>query len=577
MKTEDTAAATPIRVRIAPSPTGDPHVGTAYIGLINFLYARQRGGKFVLRIEDTDRARFVATSEQMIFDALHWLGLTWDEGPDVGGPYGPYRQSERTEIYREHVEILLSNGTAYRSFETAEELEALRQRQIASKLPPRYDGAHRDLTQAQIDAYLSEGRPYVVRMKVPAGSTTFRDELRGDITFEHSNVDDQVLMKSDGFPTYHLANVVDDHLMRITDVIRAEEWISSTPKHVLLYQAFGWQFPRFWHMPLLRNLDKSKISKRKNPVSLVYYRQAGFLPEAVINFLGLMGGGMPSPTPVEVVNGAKETEIFSLDEMIQRFEVPNIRLGGPVFDLTKLRWLNSEYLRALTPDAFFTALRDTILSDQYLREVSTLIQTRIETLGQFGDLTAFLFQDNVLPPPEVWVPKKRTPEETLLFAADQLALLETTKWTTQCIDAALRQLSMSIEEAFIASIQNESTQKSYRSAIQFFIQNVMEIHGSNLSINDEHIKQMQTALRNWGHSESTVASYSSAIEGLRKYKAEKPSWSIKENFMLLRAILSGSTMSPPLLESMVVFGKARTLDRLRRFLETQKKLATGKR
>ncbi len=297
-----TSSEAPVRVRIAPSPTGDPHVGTAYIGLINYLYAKQRNGKFVLRIEDTDRARFVATSEQMIFDALHWLGLTWDEGPDVGGPCGPYRQSERTHIYREHVELLLKNGTAYRAFETAEELEALKQRQVAAKLPPRYDGAHRELTQSQIDAYLAEGRPYVVRMKVPphsgdqTTSTTFRDELRGEITFEHSNVDDQVLMKSDGFPTYHLANVVDDHLMGITDVIRAEEWISSTPKHVLLYKAFGWQLPRFWHMPLLRNLDKSKISKRKNPVSLVYYRESGFLPEAVINFLGLMGGGMPEST-----------------------------------------------------------------------------------------------------------------------------------------------------------------------------------------------------------------------------------------------------------------------------------------
>ncbi len=490
----------PIRVRIAPSPTGDPHVGTAYIGLINFIYARQRGGQFVLRIEDTDRARFVATSEQMIFDALRWLGLSWDEGPDVGGPYGPYRQSERTEIYREHAEILLANGTAYRCFCTAEDLEAARKHQMAAKLPPRYPGTCRNLTPDQIAENLAAEKPFVIRMAVPTeGETTFRDELRGEITFSHNNVDDQVLMKSDGFPTYHLANVVDDYLMRITDVIRAEEWISSTPKHVLLYQAFGWPQPRFWHMPLLRNIDKSKISKRKNPVSLVYYRQAGFLPQAIINFLGLMGGGMPSPTPVEIVNGAKETEVFSLEEMVQRFEVPNIRLGGPVFDLTKLKWLNSEYLRALPPDTFFAALRETVLSDQYLRDVATLVQSRIETLGEFGNLTAFFFQDNVLPPPEVWVPKKRTPEETLLFAAEQLALLETTDWTTEAIEPALKQLG------------------------------------------------------------------------------ETHSWSVKENFMLLRAILTGSTMSPPLLESMVVFGKARTLDRLRRFLDTQKKLAANKK
>jgi glutamyl-tRNA synthetase len=490
----------PIRVRIAPSPTGDPHVGTAYIGLINFLYARQRGGKFVLRIEDTDRARFVATSEQMIFDALHWLGLSWDEGPDVGGPYGPYRQSERTAIYREHADLLLANGTAYRCFCTAEELEAARQQQIAAKLPPRYPGTCRELTPAQIEASLAAGKPFVIRLKVPAeGSTTFRDELRGAITFEHANVDDQVLMKSDGFPTYHLANVVDDYLMRITDVIRAEEWISSTPKHVLLYQAFGWPAPRFWHMPLLRNIDKSKISKRKNPVSLVYYRESGFLPQAVLNFLGLMGGGMPAPTPTEVVNGAKENEIFSLDDMLARFEVPNIRLGGPVFDLPKLKWLNGEYLRALPPEAFYTALRATVLSDPYLTQIAALVQTRIETLGQFGDLTHFFFADNILPTPEIFLPKKRTLEETLAFAAEQLTLLEATDWTIEALDPALKRLG------------------------------------------------------------------------------EEKTWSVKENFMLLRAILTGSTMSPPLLESLVVFGKARTLDRLRRFLDTQKKLAATRK
>jgi glutamyl-tRNA synthetase len=488
----------PVRVRIAPSPTGDPHVGTAYIGLINYIYARQRAGKFVLRIEDTDRARFVPTSEQEIFNSLRWLGLTWDEGPDVGGPYGPYRQSERSEIYREHCDMLLANGTAYRCFCTAEELEAARKQQMAAKLPPRYPGTCRHLAPTTIEANLAEGKPFVVRMIVPphandaTTSTTFRDELRGEITFEHSNVDDQVLMKSDGFPTYHLANVVDDHLMEITDVIRAEEWISSTPKHVLLYRAFGWQQPRFWHMPLLRNLDKSKISKRKNPVSLIYYRQAGFLPEAMINFLGLMGGGMPEGTgPV--------AEKFSLAEMVERFDVKNIRLGGPVFDLTKLKWLNGEYIRTLSHEDFYAALRSIVLSDAYLSQIATLVQTRIETLGQFGDLTHFFFADDILPTAEVFVPKKRTLEETLAFATEQLAVLEATEWTTEALEPALKKLG------------------------------------------------------------------------------EEKSWSVKENFMLLRAIITGSTMSPPLLESMVVFGKARSLDRVRRFLEIQKKPATPKK
>jgi glutamyl-tRNA synthetase len=483
----------PIRVRVAPSPTGDPHVGTAYIGLINFVYARQREGKFVLRIEDTDRARFVATSEQMIFDALRWLGLEWDEGPDVGGPYGPYRQSERTEIYREHAAMLLENGTAYRCFCTAEELEASRKAQMAAKLPARYAGTCRELSHATIEANLGDGKPFVIRMKVPAeGSTSFTDELRGEITFDHNNVDDQVLMKSDGFPTYHLANVVDDHLMRITDVIRAEEWISSTPKHVLLYAAFGWEQPRFWHMPLLRNHDKSKISKRKNPVSLVYYRQAGFLPEAVLNFLGLLGGGMPAD-----FNGG--TEKFTLVDMVEHFVVKNIRPAGPVFDLTKLKWLNGEYLRAMTADDFYAALKETVLAETYLRPIAELVQKRIELLSQFGDLTAFFFADNVTPAAEVFLPKKRTVEETLAFAAEQLAALEAAEWTSEAMEAALKKLG------------------------------------------------------------------------------EEKQWSVKENFMLLRAIVTGSAMSPPLMESLVIFGKARTLDRVRRFIEAQKKLASGKK
>ncbi len=436
MTDQNSASAAPVRVRIAPSPTGDPHVGTAYIGLLNYLYARQRGGKFVLRIEDTDRARFVATSEQEIFDSLHWLGLTWDEGPDVGGPYGPYRQSERTEIYREHVQLLLDNGTAYKRFETAEELEAMRKAQLAAKLPPRYNGAHRELTPAQIAAFEAEGRPYVIRLKVPAeGDTTFRDELRGDINFSHNNVDDQVLMKSDGFPTYHLANVVDDHLMRITDVIRAEEWISSTPKHVLLYQAFGWELPRFWHMPLLRNLDKSKISKRKNPVSLIYYRQAGFLPAGPAQLPRPHGRRHARRRPRK----NDTAEIFTLADMLERFDFAKISLGGPVFDLVKLKWLNGEYLRKLYARSVLRAARATVFSDAYLRAIAPLVQTRIETLGQFGDLADFFFRDDVMPTPDVFVPKKRTLEETLAFAAELLTALETADWTSMTsLDTAIR-------------------------------------------------------------------------------------------------------------------------------------------
>lgn len=493
----------PTRVRIAPSPTGDPHVGTAYIGLLNFLFARQRGGQFVLRIEDTDRTRFVSTSEQMIFDALRWIGLTWDEGPDVGGPHGPYRQSERTEIYREYTEKLLASGHAYRAFETPEELEAERRAQIAAKQPPKYNGRSRNMSGAEIAEDLAAGKPFTVRLKVPTeGSTTFRDELRGDVTFDHANVDDQVLMKSDGYPTYHLANVVDDHLMRITDVIRAEEWISSTPKHVLLYQAFGWELPKFWHMPLLRNADKSKISKRKNPVSLNFYRDAGFLPHALLNFLGLMGGGMTQPSEQEIVSRGldmKLSDMFSLDDMLARFDFARISLGGPVFDLVKLRWLNGEYIRRQTPDEFFAALRQTVFSDSYLRAIAPLVQTRIDTLGSFGDMAGFFFRDDLPILESAWLPKKRTPEETLAFTAELLATLEAALWEASAIEAAMKQLG------------------------------------------------------------------------------EGRGWSVKENFMLLRAILTGSTQSPPLMESLIVFGKARSLDRVRRFLEAQRRAAPGRR
>lgn len=501
-----TPEARPTRVRIAPSPTGDPHVGTAYIGLLNYLFAKQRGGQFVLRIEDTDRTRFVSTSEQMIFDALRWVGLTWDEGPDVGGPYGPYRQSERTEIYREYTEKLLASGHAYRAFESPEELEAERKAQLAAKQPPKYNGPSRHMSTADSDAAVAAGKPFTVRLKVPAeGSTTFRDELRGDVTFDHANVDDQVLLKSDGYPTYHLANVVDDHLMGITDVIRAEEWISSTPKHVLLYQAFGWEQPKFWHMPLLRNADKSKISKRKNPVSLNFYRESGYLPQALLNYLGLMGGGMAQPSEQEIVSKGldmKLSDMFSLADMLERYDFARISLGGPVFDLVKLKWLNGEYIRKQSPDEFFASMRATVFSDAYLRAVAPLVQTRIDTFGGFGDMADFLFRDNVMPPESTWLPKKRTPEDTLAFAAEQLTALETAAWEPHALEAALKQLG------------------------------------------------------------------------------ETKGWSVKENFMLLRAIITGSVQSPPLMDAMVVFGKARSLDRVRRFLDTQKKLAAmpaGKR
>ena len=313
-----------VRTRVAPSPTGDPHVGTAYIAMFNIAFAHVNNGEFILRIEDTDQNRYTEGSEQMIFDSLNWLGLNWAEGPDIGGPVGPYRQSERFGIYGDYARQLVEKGEAYYCFCTPERLDNLRERQKAMKKAPGYDGHCRSLTKEEIEAKLAAGEPYVIRLKMPyEGETVIHDRLRGDIVFENSKIDDQVLLKADGFPTYHLANVVDDHLMGITHVIRAEEWISSTPKHIQLYKAFGWEQPEFIHMPLLRNSDRTKISKRKNPVSLNWYKDNGYLKEGLLNFLGLMAYSFKDGK-----------EIFSLQEFKDTFNIDNVSLGGPVFDLS---------------------------------------------------------------------------------------------------------------------------------------------------------------------------------------------------------------------------------------------------
>lgn len=376
-----------IRTRIAPSPTGDPHVGTAYIALFNLCFARRHGGQFILRIEDTDRQRSTPQSEQAILDSLRWLGLSWDEGPDVGGPHGPYRQSERGAIYREHSDLLLEKGHAFRCFCTPERLNALRAEQSANQQPLGYDGHCLHLDQQQVAERLEAGEPYVVRMKVPrAGVCVIDDMLRGNIEIEWSQVDMQVLLKADGMPTYHLANVVDDHLMRITHVLRGEEWISSAPKHFLLYQYFGWQMPQLCHLPLLRNPDKSKLSKRKNPTSILYYQRMGFLPEALLNYLGRMGWSMPD-----------EREKFTLADMLAEFDIQRVSLGGPIFDVEKLRWLNGAWIREdLSVEQLADRLHQWAYNREYLLKILPHAQARIETMSDFAPLASF-FVSGMLP------------------------------------------------------------------------------------------------------------------------------------------------------------------------------------
>ncbi|MFM2486474.1 glutamate--tRNA ligase [Celerinatantimonas yamalensis] len=363
-----------VRTRVAPSPTGDPHVGTAYIALFNYAFAKSQGGEFVLRIEDTDRTRSSRESEQAILDSLNWLGLSWDEGPDIGGDKGPYRQSDRIEIYQQYAQQLIDEGKAFYCFASADELAQMRAEQNAQGIQPHYDGRGLRLSKDEIQAHLDAGDPYVIRMKIPeSGSFKFNDYLRGEVEIPWEQVDMQVLLKADGYPTYFLANVVDDHLMGITHVFRGEEWLNSAPKLMKLYEDFGWQAPELGHMPLLRNPDKSKLSKRKNPTSILYYQKMGFLPEAVLNYLGRMGWSMPDGR-----------EKFSLSQMIEQFDIKRVSLGGPVFDVDKLKWLNGLWIREELSDE---QLADRLVAWAYNRDTLMSILPQAKTrLEVFSDL-----------------------------------------------------------------------------------------------------------------------------------------------------------------------------------------------
>ena len=421
-----------VRTRIAPSPTGDPHVGTAYMALFNRAFASHHAGRFILRIEDTDIARSTVESEQAIFDALRWLGLEWDEGPDVGGPHGPYRQSERTAIYREHADRLVADGHAFPCFCTTERLDQVRQAQQKRGGNPGYDGHCIALPSAEVSARIAAGERHVVRMKVPLeGSALFHDRLRGDIEIPWTNVDMQVLIKSDGYPTYHLAVVVDDHLMEISHVLRGEEWIPSTPKHVLLFQYFGWDAPQYCHLPLLRNADKSKLSKRKNPTSLNYYRRLGYLPETVLNYLGLMGWSMPDGR-----------ELFSLQEMIDVFDVDRVSLGGPVFDLGKMSWLNGQYLRRLSDDEFVDRVQQWGANRAELSRLVPLLKERTERFIDLANLADYLIGDRRALTIDDFTKEGLGVDDTLRTLQFALWLLDVQRvWSTEALERRCHELA----------------------------------------------------------------------------------------------------------------------------------------
>ena len=422
-----------IRVRIAPSPTGDPHVGTAYMAVFNKIYAEHGKGKFILRIEDTDQSRSRPEYEQNIYDALHWCGIQWDEGPDIGGPYGPYRQSERLPLYKEECQKLLESGKAYKCFCTPEELVEIRQVMAKQGGKQGYDRRCRNLSSAEIQERESKGIPWVARLKVPlTGECVYQDAIKGRLTFPWADIDDQILMKTDGFPTYHLANVVDDHLMEITHVIRGDEWISSTPKHLLLYDHFGWKAPTFMHMPLLLGTDGKKLSKRRNPTSIFFYRNSGYLPEAFINFLTLMGYSMPG-----------DREIYSFEEIVKEFDEKRIGVSGAVFDIQKLDWINQQYIiKNIPQDKLWDRLKDWRFNDSFMGKLIPLCHSRIKTFGDFIELCDFFFINKLKYTDELFANKNLGKQQlAMILQAMIWHMDENEDWKSSGVSQASREIA----------------------------------------------------------------------------------------------------------------------------------------
>ncbi len=467
-----------VRTRIAPSPTGeDLHIGNIYTGLLNWAFAKKYQGKFIIRIEDTDRDRLIEGSEQRILTSLKKFGLDYDEGPDKGGPFASYRQSERKEIYKKYATELVEKNLGYICFCSKEKLE-----EIKSKATKEGE-FKRHIQFCDTD---KKEDTFVVRLKVPDNKDIiFEDLIRGKITINTNQIDDQILIKSDGFPTYHLAVVIDDYLMEISHVIRAEEWISSTPKHVLLYEAFGFKMPIFAHVPLLRNTDKSKLSKRQNPVWASWFLKEGFLPEAILNYLSLMGWSHP-----------QGKEIFSMDEFIKEFEIKDINPVGPIFDITKLEWMNGEYIRKMSDEDLTKTLQQFLVDHPNKNGISplvSLVKERIKKLSDFVPLTDFIFEE-----PEY----------------EKEVFIKVLGKTEIKLEVILKEILLTME-SLKSSWDAQEFEKSFRDL------------GDKLDLSASQI------------------------------------------FQLIRICISGQTVTPPLFECIKILGEEKTINRVKKLLNTQ--------
>lgn len=421
-----------VRTRIAPSPTGYPHIGTIYQALFDFTYAKKHKGQFIVRIEDTDKERFVEGAEEKIYEALDWFGLTEDESSRKGGSYSSYRQSERLEIYQKYAKELIKRGGAYYCFCSKERLEKLHQELQRKGKPLMYDKCCRDVSPNEIQEKIKSGQEWVIRLKVPQNKKiVVKDEIRGEITFDSNLIDDQILIKSNGYPTYHLAATIDDHLMKITHVVRGEEWLSSSPKHFLIYDYFGWEKPLFFHTADLRNPDKSKLSKRHGHTNVTWYQEEGFLPQVLLNFLALMGWSHP-----------EGKEIFPLSEFIRLFDLKDIKPVGPVFDLKKLEWMNGIYIRQQNLDQLAKIIKDYLLkyknikiekeNEEMFQKIVALAKDRMNTLSGFVVLSNHFFTEPNL---------KLKNEKELTIANDLTQSLEKLEnWTKEEIFKTLKEV-----------------------------------------------------------------------------------------------------------------------------------------
>jgi len=433
----------PVRVRFAPSPTGHPHVGNIRTALFNWLYARHSGGTFIVRIEDTDVARRVEGALEGILDGLRWLGLDWDEGPEVRGKYGPYFQSQRLDLYREAAQRLVEQGNAYPCYCPPERLVELRAEQQKKKQSIGYDRYCRNLSEAERQQREKEGITPVVRFKMPLeGQTSFSDIIWGEVTVENSTLDDYVLLKSDGYPTYHLANVVDDHFMEISHVLRAEEWLPSVPRHKLLYQALGYEMPHLAHLPMILGPDRSKLSKRHGAVSITEYREKGYLPEAMVNFLALLGWSLDD-----------KTDIIPRDELVKHFSLERISKTAAVFNQEKLDWMNGVFLRELSHEELLRKVTPFLesglpekvkrpISQEYVSRIVPLIQERINTLAEAATYADFFFLNELEYDASLLIGKKMTPEtalNALKAAREKLSSLES--FDHDALEGALRPLA----------------------------------------------------------------------------------------------------------------------------------------